>query len=95
MSLEYSVQYYAAWVNAAVGLIAAVLAGAGLTLHPSWLSNDVAATAGVIALICGGLATILPAVQRTPGSREAKYVAAAAGELPKDLAGKHPTIMPT
>lgn len=91
MTLPYNVQYVIAWLNAAAGIVAAILAGAGLTLHPSWLSGDVAATAGVVSLVCAGLSQILPPVTRTPAQRETKYLQAVAGILPDDLAAKHGT----
>lgn len=90
---SYPLAYYAATVNAAVGVIAGVLASAYLTVHPSWLTSDVAATAGIVVLVSGGLAaSILPPLTRTPGSRESKYLAASAGEMPKDLKEKFPVV---
>jgi drug/metabolite transporter superfamily protein YnfA len=86
--MEYRIQYAASWANAAVGIVAAVLAGTGLTLHPSWLSNDVAATAGVISAASIALSQILPPLQRTPANREGRYLAAMAGVPPKDVADK-------
>ncbi len=87
--MKYEVLYAIAWVNAAIGVVAAVLAAAGFVAHPSWLSSDLIATATIVMGICGGLATILPQVTRTPATREAKYLAAMAGALPADVAQKH------
>lgn len=86
--MTYDVRYAVAWVNAAVGVIAGVLAAAWLTVHPSWLTQDVAATCGVIVPISVGLAALLPQINRTPAQREANYLAAAAGKLPDDLVSK-------
>lgn len=87
---SYPVAYAAAWINAAVGGIAGVLAAAYLTVHPSWLTGDVAATCGIIVPICGLLATLLPPLTRTPARREKSYLKANMGELPKDIAAKYP-----
>lgn len=86
--MTYTTQYTLAVLNAAVGAVALVLAGSGLTFHPSWLNNELAATCGVIATVCGVLSQFLPPLQRTPGHREARYIAAMAGDLPKDVADK-------
>lgn len=91
--MTYSVQFYAAWIVAAIGVVAGVLAGASQTpWHPSWLTGDVAATAGIVSGVCVALAALLPQVNRTPATREAKYLKAAAGVLPEDLAEKHPVV---
>jgi hypothetical protein len=91
--VTYSIGFYAAWLVAVVGVIAGVLAGLGYTgLHPSWLTQDVSATAGIVSAICVGLAALLPQVTRSPAVRESNYLAAAGGVLPDDLAAKHPTI---
>lgn len=92
--MPYSAQYAIAWLVAFLGIVCGVLAGAGLTLHPSWLSGDIQATASVIAVVCVALQPVLPPITRSPGAREAKYLAAAGGVLPDDLQDKHPTIMP-
>ena len=94
--MTYSVAYYAAWVVAAIGVLAGVLAGASQTpWHPSWLTTDLAATAGIVSAVCVGLAALLPQVTRTPGVRESNYMAARLGTLPPDLAEKHAqTIAP-
>ena len=83
-----------AWFVAAIGVIAGALAGYGATSwHPAWLTSDIAATAGLVSAICVGLAALLPQLNRTPKQREDKYIAAATvGQLPKDIAEKHPTI---
>jgi hypothetical protein len=91
---SYHLAFYAARLNAAVGVVAGVLAAAYLTAHPSWLTADVAATAGIVVLICGGLAALLPQVTRTPEQREANYLKAAAGVLPPDIAKKYPDAAP-
>lgn len=92
--MTYSVGFYAAWIVAAVGVVAGVLAGASQTpWHPAWLTGDVAATAGIISGICVALAALLPQIGRSPGKREDSYVkAAVSGELPKDIAERHPLI---
>lgn len=92
---DYQLAYYYAIVVAVVGVVAGVLAGASQTsFHPSWLTGDVAATAGIVSAICVGLAAALPQLGRTPASREANYLKAAAGVLPDDLAAKHGVIVP-
>lgn len=88
--MTYDIRYALAWVNAAGGVIAGVLAAAWLTVHPSWLTQDIAATCGVIVPITVGLAALLPQINRTPATREATYLAAAAGKLPDDLVNKTP-----
>jgi hypothetical protein len=85
---SYSFVYGLAWVNGAVLVVATVLAGSGLTVHPSWLTPDVTATAAILVPICGGLAHFLPPLTRTPAKREAKYFATLAGVPPKDIAEK-------
>lgn len=92
--MTYTLQYAAAWVVTVVGIIAGVLAGASQTpWHPTWLSGDVAATAGIVSAVCVTLGAILPQVHRTPGMREAKYLSASVGVLPPDLAAKHPEVL--
>jgi hypothetical protein len=86
--MTYRVTYALAWINAAIGVVAGVLAGAYLTVHPSWLTQDVAATCGILVPITVGLAALLPQVQRTPAQRDAKYLAALAGALPDDVANR-------
>jgi hypothetical protein len=87
---SYSVGYYAAWIVAIAGVIAGVLAGIGYSgLRPSWETQDISATAGIISAICVGLAAILPQVTRSPAARESRYIAALAGMLPDDIAKKH------
>lgn len=89
----YQIAHAAAWVNAALIVVGGGLAAASATpLHPSWLTPDIGLTAGIAASVCGGLATILPQIQRTPAKREDAYMAAFAGALPDDLARKHPTL---
>jgi hypothetical protein len=88
-AVTYGVQYALAWANAAAFVVASVLAGSGLTVHPSWLTGDVTATAAILVLVCGGLAHILPPVTRTPATRDARYISAMAGDLPEDVAKKH------
>lgn len=87
--MTYSVAYFFSWVNTAVLIVCGVLSASNLLFHPSWLTNDIAATAGILVLICGGFATILPPITRTPGSRETKYLNARLGALPEDLEAKH------
>ncbi len=86
--MPYSVLYALAWVNAAIGVVAGVLAAAYPLAHPSWLSADIALTCGLLVPVSVGLAALLPAVTRTPDSREVKYLAAQQGRLPDDLARK-------
>lgn len=90
---SYSLAFYGAWLNAALGVVCGALAGAYLLVHPSWLTSDVASTAGVIVTVTVGLAAILPSVGRTPGSREIKYLAASQGVLPSDIARKFPLVI--
>lgn len=90
---SYPIAYAAAWINAAIGGIAGVLAAAYLTVHPSWLTGDVAVTCGIIVPICGVLATLLPSITRTPAQREQNYLKANMGELPKDIAAKYPATV--
>lgn len=87
--MSYSVSFAVAWLNAAVGVVAGVLAAAYLTVHPSWLSADIAATCGIVVPITVGLAALLPQVTRTPAKRDNAYIAALAGSLPEDVAKKH------
>lgn len=88
--MPYRIAYAAACINAAIGAIAAVLSSAYLAVHPSWLTEDVALTCGIIIVpISIILANFLPAIPRTPAKREFKYLAAMAGALPEDLAKKH------
>jgi hypothetical protein len=88
--VTYSVQWIAAWAVFIVGAICGVLAGADrLGAHPSWLTPDLAATATIVAAVCGILAAVLPQLQRTPAVREARYISALAGSLPDDVAQKH------
>lgn len=87
--MSYNVAFYAAWVNAAVGVIAGTLAAAYPIAHPSWLSADIALTCGILVPITVGLAALLPQIQRTPAQRESRYIAALAGSLPDDVAKKH------
>lgn len=92
--MTYTLQYAAAWVVAAVGVVAGILAtGIAAPNHPSWLTTDVAATAALVSLICVGLGALLPQVNRTPSTREAKYLSASVGVLPPDLAAKHPEVL--
>lgn len=91
--MSYSVSYFIAWLNAALGVIAGALAASYLVLHPSWLTQDIAATATIIATITVGLAQILPPLQRTPAKRENKYNAALAGKLPDDLIRKRAQLL--
>lgn len=92
--MSYQLKYTLAWINAALGVIAGVLAATSLTpFHPSWLSTDVAATAAILSTICVGLAALLPQVSRTPANRETAYLAASVGVLPDDLAARHPEIL--
>lgn len=86
---QYTIAYAASWLNAAVGVVSGVLAGAALTVHPSWLTPDIAMTCGIIVPITVGLAALLPPVTRTPAKRESQLLTAYAGALPKDLAEKH------
>jgi hypothetical protein len=90
---SYSTQYAFAWLNAAVGIVAGALAAAYLTIHPSWLDSDVAATAGIVVTIAASLSQILPPLQRTPARRDAKYLAAAQGAPPRDIAERYPLIV--
>lgn len=90
--MNYQTQYTLAVLNAAIGAVALVLAGSGLTFHPAWLSGELSATCGVVATVCGVLSQFLPPLQRTPGSRETKYLAASQGELPHDIAEKYPLV---
>lgn len=93
MRLNYNLKYTAAWIVAAAGVIAGILAGASQTpWHPGWLTSDVAATAGLIAAACAGLAAFLPQVSRSPSVRESAYLSASVGVLPDDLAAKHPSV---
>lgn len=89
MTPQYSLLYAIAWINSVVGIIAGVLAGAYVTVHPSWLTGDVAATCTVLVLVSAALAPVLPPITRTPAKRETKYLEAMAGILPDDLARKH------
>jgi hypothetical protein len=92
---SYSLAYYAAILVAVVGVVAGVLAASAVAPnHPSWLTGDVAATAGLVSAICVGLAAFLPQLARTPSTRETSYLKAAAGVLPDDLAAKHPVVVP-
>lgn len=91
--MTYNLAYWAAWLNAAIGVVAGVLAGAYLTVHPSWLTTDVAATCGIVVPITVGLAALLPQVTRTPAARESKYLVASQGKLPDDLAKKYPLVV--
>jgi hypothetical protein len=92
--MEYRVQYALSWLNAAVLAVSGVLSGAGLVFHPSWLTDDVRTTAGVLTLVCGALAVLLPPVQRTPAVRDSRYLAASAGVLPADVAKRHGLVGP-
>jgi hypothetical protein len=92
--LTYSTQYAFAWLNAAIGIVAGALAAAYLTIHPSWLDGDVAATAGIVVTIAASLSQILPPLQRTPSVRDARYLAASQGALPKDIAHNYPLLVP-
>lgn len=87
--MSYSVLYALAWLNAAAGGIAGVLAAAYPVAHPSWLTAEVALTCGLIVPITLVLAALLPPVTRTPAIRDAKYAAAATGVLPADVAKRH------
>lgn len=88
--MPYRIVYVVACINAAIGAIASVLSGAYLAVHPSWLTQDVALTCGIIVVpITLALANFLPPITRTPARREFKYLAAMAGALPEDLAKKH------
>lgn len=87
--MTYGIAYTLAWINAAVGIISGVLSAANLTVHPSWLTSDVALTCGLCVPITVGLAAFLPSVKRTPRSRETKYLVARQGLLPADLEAKH------
>lgn len=91
--MNYSVGFYAAWVVAVIGVIAGILAGASQApWHPSWLTSDIAATAGLISAACVGLAALLPQIGRSPAAREATYLKAATqGILPDDLEKKFPS----
>ena len=87
--MTYSVAYYVAWAVAVVGVVAGVLAGVGHTgARPSWLTDDLSATAAIVSAVCVGLAALLPQVTRTPAKREQAYQDAVRGTVPKDLAGK-------
>lgn len=86
--MPYSVLYAIAWLNVAVGGVAGVLVAAFLAAHPTWLTQDMALTCGIIVPASLFLATLLPAVTRTPAQREANYLAALAGALPDDIADK-------
>lgn len=87
--MSYQTQYALSVLNGIVLGIAGVLTGAGVVLQPSWLSGDLRATAGIVVLLCGVLAHWLPPLQRTPATRDSKYLAAMAGALPEDVAKKH------
>lgn len=92
--MTYTVRWWASWVVGTIGAIAGVLAASAVTpFHPLWLSTDVAATAGLVAAVCAAVATRLPDTGRTPGTREASYLSASVGVLPKDLADKHPEVL--
>lgn len=92
--MTYDLQHALSVVIWIVGIAAGALASAYLLpAHPSWLSGDVAATAAIVSTICIAIQGGLPQVQRTPSKREDSYVkAAVSGELPKDIAVKHPLI---
>jgi hypothetical protein len=93
--MTYSAQYYLGILVAAVGVVAGVIAASWLTIHPSWVTADVAATATIVAGACAGLAALLPPVTRTPATRDAELVAAMAGALPDDVAKRHGlTVIP-
>lgn len=89
--------YVAAWIVAAIGVIAGVLAIAGhfASPPPAWLTPDIVGTAAIIAPICAGLAALLPSITRTPTIRQTSYLRARVGLLPSDLAQKFPNIGPT
>lgn len=92
--MDYRIQYIAAWVVAALGIVTGILAASvAIPMHPSWLTTDVAATAGLISTVCVALAAILPQVHRSPAVREAAYLSAAVGVLPPDLAAMHPEVV--
>lgn len=86
--------YIAAWIVAAVGVVAGVLAIAGhfASPPPSWLTPDIIGTAAIVAPIAAGLAALLPSVTRTPSAREESYLHATVGVLPADLAHKFPSV---
>jgi hypothetical protein len=94
-AFAYSTQYAFAWINGVVGVVASALAAAYLTIHPSWLDSDLAATAGIVAGITVALAQILPPLQRTPGKRDTNYLAAAQGALPRDVVQRYPLVVPS
>lgn len=92
--MSYQIQYVAAWVVAAIGVVAGIMATSiAAPNHPSWLTTDFAATAALVSLICVSLGALLPQVHRTPGTREANYLSASMGVLPPDLAAKHPEVL--
>lgn len=89
--------YVAAWIVAAIGVTAGVLAIGGhyASPPPSWLTPDLQGTAAIVAGICTVLAPLLPSLTRTPGIRLASYLRARVGILPADLERKFPNIGPT
>jgi hypothetical protein len=95
MNNQYTLLYAAAWVVAAIGVVAGVLAAYWhfVDVPPSWLTPDVVRTCAVLVPICAGLAALLPRVTLTPAKRDAKYLAAMAGVLPRDIARKYPTVL--
>lgn len=94
--MTYKIAYIAAivlfLVNVAIGAIQAAYAsghGADLGITPqaqAWIA--VASTVIAAAL------AVLPQVQRTPGTRETRYLVASQGKLPDDIAHKYPMVIP-
>lgn len=86
MKLSYGIQYKAAWAVAALGAVAAAIAGFYATGHaPSYITSEVAASCALVALICTTIGALLPQVQRTPAKRAKEYHAAYHGEIPPDV----------
>lgn len=88
--ISYAIAAFLFLANVFIAAIQAVWAsghGADLGISP-----QVQAWLAIISTVIAAALGILPQIQRTPADREAKYLAAAGGVLPDDLAKQHPTL---
>lgn len=78
-------------LNVAIGAIQGAYAaghGADLGITPgeqAWIA--------IISTVIAAALSFLPALQRTPGKREARYLAATQGKLPDDIRERYPMVI--
>ena len=91
----YQMAYIVACVlfllNVALAAIqAAYTAGHGADLG---ISPQTQAWLAIISTVVAAALGLLPAVHRTPGKRDARYLAASQGQLPEDVQKRYPMVI--